>query len=180
MSGLTHGLRSALGLASVLSIPVSGEAQSWTLVDGLGYGGAGTGVGAMIAWDMEPEQGRGVIAATTGAGIVVGALVGRAADRALARGEPLGDGHRAAVVAGSVLAGAAVGALASVALIEGEREGTFMGSDEATFTAFTVGGGVLGAAFAWSRRDALRPRGVTASPTISDDRGVGMRVRVRF
>lgn len=180
MRGLTDGLGPALVLTSLLSIPVSGQAQSWALVDGLGYGAAGTGVGAMMAWDMEREQGWGVIAATTSAGIVVGALVGRAADRGLAKGEPLGDGHRAAVVAGSILAGAAVGALASAALINGEGEGTFMGSDEATFTAFTAGGVALGAAFAWWRRDALEPQAVTASPTVSVGGGVGVQVRVGF
>lgn len=180
MRGLMNGLGPALVLASLLSIPVSSEAQSWALVDGLGYGAIGAGVGAGMAWHLEPAAGWSVITATTGAGIVAGVLVGRAADRALARGEPLGDGHRVAVVAGSVLAGAALGGLASAALINGEGEGTFMGSDETTFTALTVGGAALGAAFTWWRQDALEPRAVTAAPTVSADGGVGLGVRVRF
>lgn len=182
MSGFDHVRRFlATGLClSLLLVPARVEGQSWALVDGLGYGAAGTGVGAMAAWDLDYHEGFAVIVLATGAGIAVGALVGHAADTRLARGEALGSGHQAAVVAGSVLAGTALGALASAAFINGEGEGTFLGSDETTFTALTIGGTALGAAVTWWRRDALRPRGVSVSPAVSPEGGAGLRVQVTF
>lgn len=176
----TAELGRVLGVVMTVLVPASAGAQSWALVDGLGYGVVGTGVGAMAAWDMDFGQGFAVIALATGAGIGAGALVGHAADTRLARGEALGGGHKAAVVAGSVLAGTTLGALASAALINGEGEGTFLGSDETTFTALTIGGTALGAAVTWWRRDALRPRGVSVSPAVSLKGGAGLRVRVTF
>lgn len=185
MSGFDHVRRAlATGLYLMLLLmllgPVRAQGQSWALVDGLGYGAAGTGVGAMGAWNLDYDEGFAVIALATGAGIAVGALVGHAADTRLARGEGLGGGHKAAVVAGSVLAGATLGALASAALINGEGEDTFLGSDETTFTTLTLAGTALGAAVTWWRRDALRPRGVSVSPAVSPDGGAGLRVRVTF
>lgn len=182
MSGFDHVRRAlATGLCLLLLLgPARADGQSWALVDGLGYGAVGTGVGAMAAWDLDYDEGFAVIVLATGAGIAVGALVGHAADTRLARGEALGSGHQAAVVVGSVLAGTTLGALASAALINGEGEGTFLGSDETTFAALTIGGTALGAAVTWWRRDALRPRGVSVSPAVSPEGGAGLRVRVTF
>ena len=169
-----------LVLALSLVLPARASAQSWALVDGLGYGGVGALAGVALAWDQDYGSGFSTILVGTGAGVLVGGLVGHAADRTLARGEALGGAHKAAVVTGSVLAGTVVGALASAALINGEGSGTPLGSDESTFTVLTLGGAGLGVAYAWWRRDALNPRGVTATPRVSADGEVGLHFQVRF
>lgn len=182
MSRAAAGYGRALVVTVALLIPTSVQAQQWAWVDAVGYGGVGVGLGAMATWDtdLEPARGQTVVALSGVGGMVIGALVGGAADRRLAREEELSDAHTAAVVFGSVMAGATAGALLSAAFIEGEGTGTPLGSDESTFVGLTVGGSALGAVLTWVARDALRPRAVTATPTVSAGGDVEMRVQVRF
>lgn len=176
----TVGSRCTLVLALLLLTPTPSHAQSWALVDALGYGAAGVGAGVLIDSDLSAFSPTLLLGGA--GGILFGARVGRSADTRLARGDELGNGHKAAVVAGSVLAGTALGALASAALITGGEsgQGTFLASDETTFTVLTVAGTALGVAGTWWRRDALRPRSMSVTPTVSAESGVGVRVRVQF
>jgi hypothetical protein len=155
------------------------------LIDGLGYGGLGFGLGLVAAWDIEgteigpPDEAVALVAVTTAAGIIGGALLGRSANRALAAGRPLGVGHRTAVLAGAVLAGATLGALAAVPLINPEGEGTPLGTDEATVTTLAIAGAAVGSLFALTQARRLAAGRVELMPSFPGDGGVGLRVRVR-
>ncbi len=138
-----------LGLASPAAAqpeasPTSDGGMKWVLLDALGYGGVGFGLGLAAAWGMEgddfgpPASALAVVGVSTAAGAVAGALIGRRARNRIAEGMPVEGAHRAAVVGGVVAAGAALGALAAVPLVNGEGEGTPLGSDEQTVLLTTL------------------------------------------
>lgn len=166
--------------------PVSTGGMKWTVLDAVGYGGLGFGLGLVAAADMEgdgigpPGSALAVIGATTAAGIVAGAVIGRRGQNRIAEGRPVEGGHRAAVTAGVVMAGATLGALAAVPLVNSEGEGTPLGSDELTVGLTVIAGGVLGSLYAWRHSGELSPRTISVAPAISGTAGYGMRLRTSF
>ena len=171
--------------AAAQTAPPASDGASWGLYDAIGYGGLGFGVSLLAASGME-GQGFGpptgalvVVGAGTVVGIVTGAVIGRAASRAVARGRPVGAGHRAAALGGVFLVGSTVGALAAIPLINGEGEDTPLGSDERT-AAFTIlGGSALGALAAWRMADDFSPALVEVAPTVGRE-GYGLQVRLEM
>lgn len=164
--------------------PDSGGEIRWSLINAVGYGGLGFGVGLVATWDLEgsdfgpPGAALAVIGATTVAGTVAGAIIGRRARNAIARGRSLSGAHRAAVMGGVVMAGGTLGAVAAVPLINAEGEGTFLGSDERTVTLLVLAGGALGSVYVWKQRDRLAFRSVRLTPVLSGTRGYGFHIRV--
>ena len=138
---VTLTLAVLLALSGARSGPV--HAQSWTLIDMVGYGAAGAGLGFGLTVEVDCGDfvcGQTVLATLGGLALggVGGALIGSGAQEALDRREALTPTHRSAVAVGTVFAGAALGGVTSSLLINSEGEGTFLGSDERTF-------GILGA-----------------------------------
>ena len=160
--------------------------MKWSLIDAIGYGGLGFGVGLITTWDMEgsdlgpPGTALAVTAATTVAGTVAGAMIGKRAQNTMAEGGRLGGAHRAAVVGGVIMAGGTVGAVAAIPLINGEGEGTFLGSDEQTVALLVLAGGALGSVFAWKQRDQLAFRSVSVTPALVGIGRYGLHMRVSF
>lgn len=167
--------------------PTSDGGMKWVLLDAVGYGGVGFGLGLAAAGNMENDDGIGppgsalaVIGATTAAGIVTGTLIGRRARNRIIEGKPVTGVHRAAVIGGVVGAGATLSALAAVPLINGEGEGTPLGSDEQTVLLMTLAGGALGSLYAWKHSDELSGGALRVTPTISEATGYGVRIRTSF
>lgn len=166
--------------------PTSDGGMKWVLLDAVGYGGVGFGLGLAAAWDIEgddfgpPASALLVVGASTAAGVVTGALIGRRARSRIAEGRPVEGAHHAAVVGGVVAAGAILGALAAVPLVNGEGEGTPLGSDEQTVLLTTLAGGALGSLYAWKHSDELSAGALRVTPTISETTGYGVRIRTRF
>lgn len=161
----------------VLALPRPLDAQTWTGIGAVGYRGLGAGLAAAAAWDQSYDQGASTILIGTGAAVVVGALVGRAADRRLARGLGVSQGHGVALVFGATMAGATLGALGSAALINSDGSGTSLGSDETTFALLTAGGAVSGLVFGLTRWNGLRRDRVQFAPIIDDRGRAGFQVR---
>lgn len=159
-----------------------GAGVKWSVIDAVGYGGLGFGLGLAVAWDMEgsdfgpPGTAVAVVGATTAAGIVAGTLIGNRARKTIAEGERLGGGHRGAVIGGVILAGGTLGALAAVPLINAEGEGTALGSDEQTVALMALAGGALGSLFAWMHSDELASRSVSVAPAVFGRAGYGLRM----
>lgn len=162
----------------------SSDGAKWGLIDGLGYGGLGFGLGVAATWNMEsnhfgpPGEALVIIGASTVAGTILGAVVGSRAQRTITAGRSLEGPHRIAVIGGAVTAGGTLGALASIPLIEGQGEGTVFGSDEQTFTLLGLAGGVLGALYVWKHRNEFSSRNVSLTPVITRVAGYGLRIRV--
>lgn len=154
----------------------------WTFIDAVGYAGLGFGAGLAATWDLEgsglgpPGEALAVVAATTLAGGVTGAVLGRRAESAAARGRRVGGLHRAAVLGGAALAGGTLGALAAAALVNPSVEGTPLGSDEQTVTLLVLAGTGAGAAYAWSRSEALESRSLAIAPVFLEGGRRGVRV----
>jgi hypothetical protein len=91
------------------------------------------------------------------AGVALGAGLGNAADRKLARGQPLRSGHRAALRVGTVLAGATTGAIVSFFLINPEGPGPFGADDGTIFAGSLAAGAALGALAQYHWEPALWP-----------------------
>ncbi len=147
-------------LALMAARPPAASAQSWAVLDGLGYGAAGAGLGLLAGWEADCSdyvcmETMGLTLGGLAAGGLIGAVMGGRADRLVERGGPLGGSHRAGVAAGAVLAGAAMGGVASFLLINGEGSGTFLGSDEQTFSGLVLAGAAAGVLIAGSRWDEL-------------------------
>lgn len=162
------------------SPPASTEGVKWGVVDAIGYGGLGFGVGLISAWDLEYGSGALVVGAASLAGTIAGAVIGRRASQTLAADGQLGAGHRVAVIGGAIMAGGTLGTLAAVPLINGEGEGTFLGSDETTVAVLAVAGGALGSLFVWRHRDELASRSVGIAPGLFGKAALGLRVRLEF
>lgn len=160
--------------------------MKWVLLDAVGYGGVGFGLGLAAAWGIEgddigpPASALAVVGASTAAGVVAGFLIGRRARNRIADGMPVEGAHRAAVIGGVVGAGAVLGALAAFPLVNGEGEGTPLGSDEQTVLLTTLAGGALGSLYAWKHSDELSGGTLRVTPAISRTTGYGLRVRVGF
>ncbi|MEX2609581.1 MAG: hypothetical protein WEA24_06515 [Gemmatimonadota bacterium] len=176
-------LQLTTGPVAAQAVPPAGTggATRWAVIDAIGYGGLGFGVGVLASWNMEsddfgpPAGALLVIGAGTLTGTVGGAVLGfRARQRTIER-EPLGRGHGTAALAGGVLAGATLGALTSASLINGAGEGTFLGSDETTFATLVLAGGVLGSMYVWGIRHEIR-----VAPVGGGAGSYGLRARVRF
>jgi len=178
-------LLSAPAPAAAQTAPPAADGASWALYDAIGYGGLGFGVALLAAAGMEgesfgpPTGALVVVGAGTVVGIVTGAVIGRAAERAVARGRTVGSGHRTAALGGVVLVGTTVGALAAIPLINGEGEGTPLGSDEQTAALTILGGSALGALAAWRMADDFSPAAVHVAPTVGRE-GYGLRVRLEM
>ena len=163
--------------------PATGPA--WGFLDALGYGGLGFGLGVMVGAGMPSDNfgpsgtALGVIAGSTIAGVVGGAMIGGRARRALSRDQVISPGHRAAVAGGVVLAGATLGAVAAIPLISSEGEGTPLGSDEQTFSLLAGGGAALGASYLLAQWHHLGNR-VSAAPIIREPGQYGLVLRVRL
>jgi hypothetical protein len=188
----------SLFLLLLLGVSIPAAAQSnatsgssggakWGLIDGVGYGGLGFGLGVAATWNMEsdnlvgpPGEALVIIGASTVAGTILGAIVGTRAQRTIAARRSLEGAHRIAVIGGAVTAGATLGALASVPLIKGQGEGTALGSDEQTFTLLVLAGGALGALYVWKHRSEFSSRNINLAPEITGDGEYGLRVRVIF
>lgn len=166
--------------------PSPGGGLKWTLLDAVGFGGIGFGLGLAATWDMEgegigpPESALAVVGGTTAAGIVAGAFIGRRAQHGIGEGRPVGGAHRAAVLGGVVAAGAVLGALGAIPLVNGEGEGTPLGSDEQTVLLTTLAGGGLGALYAWKHSDELSGGSLRVTPAVSKATGYGVRIRTSF
>lgn len=166
--------------------PASTGGMKWTLLDAVGYGGLGFGLGLVAAADMEgddigpPGSALAVLGATTAAGFVAGAVIGRRAQNRIAEGRPVEGAHRAAVNGGVVMAGAILGTLAAIPLVNSEGEGTPLGSDEQTVGLMALVGGGLGSLYAWRHSGELSPRTISVAPAISGTAGYGMRLRMSF
>lgn len=193
-----------------------GGGGKWILLDAVGYGGLGFGLGLLANLGLEdsgvgpvqpPEPphtlrdpsplGYGfpdltltsfgpdgttlaVIAATTVAGTVAGALIGHRAQRIIAEGGHVSGIHRAAVLGGAIMAGGTVGALISIPLIAPEGENTRLGSDEQTF-AFLVGSGAaLGALLVLRYRHELGSRKIAVTPVPPGRSGYGLQIHVEW
>ena len=157
----------------------------WAVIDAIGYGGLGLGAGFVFAFAESEAFGptdAGLVAmgASTLAGIVGGAYLGRRARARIASGQTVSGGHRLAVSTGAVLAGAMLGALIAMPLIAPEGEDTTLGSDEST-AMLTVGAGTaLGLVYATRhQRDFIANR-VGVSPYVNGRTGTGLRLEVRF
>lgn len=128
MKSRSTGIRTASTLAVILWLasPAAATAQGadpsgtavgskWALIDGLGYGGVGFGLGLLAAWDMDnsgpgsgfgpPDEAVVIVGLSTLAGLVGGGIIGHRARRAIEEGRPLGETHRLAVMGGGVVAG---------------------------------------------------------------------------
>ena len=157
----------------------------WGIIDAVGYGSMGLGLGTIFAYAASDEIGpsdAGLIAmgASALAGIVGGAYVGQRARARIAGGRQVAEGHRLAVYTGAVLAGATVGALASVPLINSDNEGTPLGSDEVTAMVTVGGGTMLGVIYAMRHRRDFDIGRVSVAPYVGRRGGAGMQMRLRF
>jgi hypothetical protein len=175
----------ALSLSSPLTAQVDegakdGSGPPWALLDAIGYGAIGCGLGVMTGWESTYSAFYGTVAAMTVAGICTGATIGNRAQKALAQGQPLATGHRRAVIAGVVMAGASLGALASVRLIQPAGEGTPLGTDQQTLALMSTAGAVVGYLYAWSNRDRLTPRRVVVFPALRESGRYALNVQMCF
>jgi len=155
----------------------------WALIDAIGYGGAGFGVGLATMWSSDRSIGEavGIIGSSTVAGIVLGAALGHKASAAVAGGRAPRPGLRSAALAGVVLAGASLGALAAVPLINGADEGTPLGSDEATVAITTGIGAAVGILFAVvGARPLPASARVSVAPFVAARGRPGIRVGMTF
>lgn len=181
------------GAASSLTPPVLAAQSSpaatsrvpWALVNAIGYGGLGFGVGLAGAFaqdDGSIGSGVALIGLTTALGFGAGIMVGHDASKALASGRPVPGATRVVALSGLVLAGTTAGALAAVPLINGGNEsGTFIGSDETTVAVTTAAGTVLGVVLAARQRHFFDgTRTVSVAPFVARQRGQGVRVTLRF
>lgn len=177
-----------LGVAA--TNPASGQTAdppapgaSWTILNGVGFGGLGFGAGLLAVWDLDgegygpPLLAWGIILGSTAAGMAGGAMLGQRARWSVTDGRPLSTAHRAAALAGVALAGGAFGALAAVPLINPSGEGTFLGSDERTIILTTGAGLALGSLYAWHVRHQLHSRSVRFTPEVRGER-IGLRIEM--
>jgi hypothetical protein len=199
MKGQSAGTGVGFGLVLVISFGVSttvaAQVQTtaasdggarWGVVDAIGYGGLGFGLGLMASWDMEgsgfgpPGAAVAAVGVTTVLGTVAGAVIGTRAQRAIAAPGELDGAHRVAVIAGGLMAGGTLGSLVAVPLINGEGEGTFLGSDERTVVLLALAGTALGSVYVWTHRAEFSSSGVNLTPEISGRGEYGIRLRVAF
>jgi hypothetical protein len=161
-----------------------GGGVKWSVVNGIGFGGLGFGLGIAVAWNMEsndygpPDAAIVITGASTVTGILLGAMTGIRAQNKVAAGQTLHGAHRVAVIGGGIAAGGTLGALSAVPLINGEGEGTFLGSDEQTFALLVVAGSALGALYVWGNRAELTSRNISLTPEFTENRQYGLRVRM--
>lgn len=175
-------------LALMAARPAGASAQSWAFLDGLGYGAAGAGLRLLAGWEADCAdyvcmETMGRTLGGLAAGGIIGGVMGRRADRLVERGDPVGGSHRAGVAAGAVLAGAAMGGIGSFLLINGEGSGTFLGSDEQTFSGLVLAGAAVGVLIAGSRWDDLTGAAgsrVAVRPTVLHRDRPGLVARWRF
>lgn len=171
--GLIVGIYSPAMAQSGVS-PDRENGVNWSLLDAIGYGGLGFGLGLLAAWDMEgtdfgpPGEALALIGAATMAGTFGGAIMGNRAEDAIAKGHQIRGAHRAAVIAGVVLAGGTAGALASIPFVNSEGEGTPLGSDEQSVVLLVSAGAVLGSLYLWMRRDELTYQRFRIAPALLD------------
>jgi hypothetical protein len=182
--------RSILSSAVVLSLfmAASLNAQSWAKMDAGGYGAAGAFLGGIATVNADCDSGDDFIcvpwefvAASVGgmaAGAIVGHQIGRRADDAVERGEPLGPARLAAVAMGPMLTLAAVGSLGAWYL-----EDEFDVADD-SFLSSPKAMGILGAGaglvLVILRRDELLGHQPSVTPTVLPDGRVGLTATVRF
>lgn len=165
--------------------PARRSSVPWTLVDAIGYGGLGFGLGAAAAFaqdDGSIGSGVAMIGMATAFGLGIGIKVGHDASVALKKGQPVGSATRFGALTGAVLAGATAGALVAVPLVNGGSEsGTAIGSDETTVAVTTATGALLGFVLASSQRKYFeRAQQVSITPFSTRHRGHGLRVALRF
>ncbi len=222
--------RTGATLVAVLSLGAPGPAAAqiettresstgarWAVLDAIGYGGLGFGLGLLASWDRRESSGPGpplgpdtwtvgpaeetlafgitdlsgisvgpsgtqlaIVGATTVAGTLAGAVIGRRAQEAIEEGRPIGGAHRAAVLGGGVMAGGTVGAVAAAALIMPEGEGTFLGSDEQAVFVLVLAGSALGALYVWRHRHGLLSSRIRFAPETYGRGGYGLRGRITF
>lgn len=175
-----------IGVTSEVAAAQSKVSRGWIVADAAGYGALGLAVGfgaGIMTNDTCPFGSCTsiVIGGLTGAlvGTMGGAKIAVSARDAVARGEPLGSGHRSAVTLGAVLGGATLGALGSSLMINGNGSGTPIGSDERTFALLTVTGLFGGAYFVARHSHELDPPRMNVMPVVGKGR-VGLSTRMVF
>lgn len=189
--GLAFVTVSSFGVASpavaqLETTTASDDGARWGVVDAIGYGGLGFGLGLAATWDMEgsgfgpPGAALVAIGASTVLGTVAGAMIGARAQRAIVAQGELEGVHRAAVIAGAIMAGGTLGALAAVPLVNGEGAGTFLGSDEQTVTVLVLVGSALGSLYVWRHRGDFSSSRFSLAPVMSEGGEYGLRVGVTF
>jgi hypothetical protein len=166
---------------------ITGRQPPWGLINAIGYGAIGAGVGFAAAVAMSgnrlgpSDAALATLAGTTLVGTTVGAIIGGKAQRTLARRQPIGLRHESAVVTGTILGGAALGALASAALIAPSGDGPEEGENDAlTFSALTIGGAALASWYVSGHRDRLRSWRVGLTPAVMKSGSYAVNVRVQY
>jgi hypothetical protein len=107
-------------------------------------------------------------------------MIGGRARKGIAQRGHIKRVHKVAAMGGMALAGSTIGALVSIPLIEGEGEGTFLGSDEKTFTILVLGGTALGSLFAWMNRDELPSLSLQVAPALVGEGRYGFQISVSY
>jgi hypothetical protein len=167
--------------------PRSGIAR-WGLIDAVGYGGLGVVAGYAFAIasmgdeDWVPSDGAVMaIPALAAVGMITGAVIGHNASSRLRSGQPLGAGSRFAVTLGAVLGGATLGAASSFALVNSpEREGTALGSDEATVALLMGAGAALSTWYVVHHSSDFDEVRMSVVPMRTRDSAYGVRVAFRY
>lgn len=187
-------LSCAVALALTAASPVraqQGDAAPptdppWALLNVVGYGGLGLGLGILAGARM-PGNDPGpsgaalfTMAGMTIAGAWAGSVIGTGGARTLAEGRALGPAHRLAAVGGLILAGATLGALVSVPFIAPRGEETPLGSDETTFGLLAGGGAALGAFYATKQWGHIGARRLRVTPSVREGGQYSLGVRVHF
>lgn len=177
---------SAQDMARPQAKPRSGIGR-WGIVDAVGYGGVGMVAGYAVALastsdDEWAPSGKSLLAVPVfaAAGMFAGSAIGRSASRRLRSGEPLSGGNRFAVNAGAVLGGATLGATTSFLLINPEREGTPLGSDEATVAKLMSAGAALGWFYVVLHRSDFDEARLSIAPIRTRDSAYGLGVSLRY
>lgn len=152
----------------------------WTLVNAVGYGGAGFLTGLAVAWDKDIDGAVATIGLFSLAGVVTGAAIGSHASSRIRSGEPLSGASRLAVSAGALLAGATLGACAAVPLINGEGAGTPLGSDESALGILVGTGTLLGAWYLRRHTGDFDGARLGISPIRTRDSAYGLRASMRY
>lgn len=160
-------------------LPSGLSAQTyWRFPMTVGYGGLGVGVAALSSPGSASYDDFGLRVITgLAAGVVVGYVVGRLSDEALARGQDLGARRRWVVRLGTVLAGATVGTMAGGVITASENSSS-AGSDEAIFAGLALTGAVAGGAIQYLWDSKLWPAQSVQGTLSPGGRGVSLSLRI--
>lgn len=179
---IRSGMVLALALSSALAAPRGAEAQLG-LLNGVGYGAAGTALGLLVTSGAEcsgsgwicipPEMVLGALGGLT-VGAILGARLGSAAENQVARGEPVDN--LGALAVGTVLGGAVISVGIGRQVLARDDGSTFIGGPERSATVLALAGGSLAVLYLRARWGELRAIEVTPA-VVAGRPGVGARVR---